>query len=77
MKLPEMIAVESSNVASVGYLEETKEIFVKFLNGGVYKYKDAPKETFDALLTADSVGCYLNKKVKNVYPYEKVVLNAN
>ena len=38
MQLPEMILVQSSNVASVGYDVSTQTLFVEFLNGNIYIY---------------------------------------
>lgn len=69
---PEMKAVSSSNVESVGYDGESKELYVTFLNGSTYKYLEVPRSTFNNLLSAPSVGCYLNKHIKNRFAYEKV-----
>lgn len=65
--LPEMKEVSSSNIAAVGYKSETKELYVRFLTGAVYKYAEVPKTIYDGIFTADSVGCYINKSVKKVY----------
>lgn len=73
MQLPEMHPVSSSNVESVGYDEEAKQLFVKFLNGSYYKYLEVPKTEFDNLKGADSVGCYLNKSIKANFAFERVV----
>ena len=75
-ELPTMIPVESSNVHSVGYNEKTNEMFVQFLTKSVYKYKEVPKVVYDALFEADSVGCYLNKKIKPNFAFEKVLTSA-
>ena len=70
--IPEMIPVSSSNVAEVGYNEETQEVYVRFLNGTLYVYKGVPKFEFEGLLNAPSVGSYLHRNYKNVYPYERI-----
>jgi hypothetical protein len=72
MNLPEMIAVQSSNVAAVGYDESTLTVFVQYLNGNVYIYKGVPQIEFEYLKTAPSVGSYLHRNYKNVYPYERI-----
>jgi hypothetical protein len=72
MKIPEMIPVQSSNVASVGYDNATQTVFVQFLNGTIYIYKGVPKFEFENLKTAASVGSYLHRNFKNVYPYERI-----
>lgn len=72
MPIPEMIAVSSSNIAAVGYDAENQTVYVQFLNGSTYAYKGVPEHEYVALQTASSVGSYLNRNFKNVYPYEKV-----
>ena len=70
--MPEMIAVSSSNVGEIGYKEDTQEVFIRFLNGSVYVYKGVNQFEFDGLLNAPSVGSYLHRNYKNVYPYERI-----
>lgn len=68
----EMINVISSNVESVGYDERNQVVYVRFLNGTLYIYKGVPQYVFDGLLNASSVGSYLHRNYKNVYPYERI-----
>lgn len=72
MSQPEMLPVQSSNIACVGYDTENQAVFVQFINGSTYSYKGVPEHEFQNLLTAPSVGSYLNRNYKNVYPYERV-----
>jgi len=72
MNLPEMKSVESSNLSSVGYNEETSELFVQFKNGGIYMYKDVPANVHAELISAESVGKYFNAHVKSGFTYAKV-----
>lgn len=72
MNLPDMIPVQSSNVQSVGYDESTQTVFVQFLTGSIYIYKGVQKPEFEALKTAPSVGSYLHRNFKRVYPYERI-----
>ena len=69
--MPEMHPVASSNVQAVGYDAENQTVYVQFLNGSVYAYKGVPEHEFENLKTAPSVGSYLNRYYKNVYPYER------
>jgi hypothetical protein len=71
MATPEMYPVSSSNIASVGYDAESQTVYVAFLNGSTYAYKGVPSQEFENLRTAPSVGSYLNRNFKNVYPYER------
>lgn len=72
MKNTEWHQVNSSNIAAVRYDPETQAVYVKFLNGSTYAYKGVPEHEFENLRTAPSVGSYLNRNYKNVYPYERV-----
>lgn len=67
-----MHPVSSSNIAAVGYDIDSQAVYVKFLNGSTYAYKGVPEHEFDNLKTASSVGSYLNRNFKNIYPYELV-----
>lgn len=71
MPMPDMQPVSSSNIAAVGYDAENQTVYVQFLNGSTYAYKGVPEHEFDNLRTASSVGSYLNRNFKNVYPYER------
>lgn len=72
MPIPDMQPVSSSNIAAVGYDLENQTAYVQFLNGSTYAYKGVPEHEFENLRTAPSVGSYLNRNYKNVYPYERV-----
>lgn len=67
-----MLPVSSSNVAAVGYDVENQIVHVQFINGSEYIYKGVPQHEFDSLLNAPSVGSYLHRNYKNVYPYERI-----
>ncbi len=71
-KSDEMIAVQSSNIESVGYDENDEEVYVKFLNGSVYVYSGVPLHDFEGLRDTPSVGSYLHRNFKNIYPYERI-----
>lgn len=71
MPMPDMQHVSSSNIAAVGYDAENQTVYVQFLNGSTYAYRGVPEHEFENLLTAPSVGSYLNRNFKNVYPYER------
>jgi hypothetical protein len=72
MPMPQMFHVSSSNIAAVGYDAEGQTVYVQFLNGTTYAYKGVPEHEFENLRTASSVGSYLNRNYKNIYPYERV-----
>lgn len=68
----QMINVKSSNIESVGYDENLKIVYVKFLNGSIYTYKGVSNSEFNNLKNAVSVGSYLNRNFKDIYPYERI-----
>lgn len=68
----EMKQVSSSNIAAIGYDAENEIVYVQFLNSTEYTYKGVPQHEFDGLLNAPSVGSYLNRNYKNIYPYERI-----
>lgn len=64
--------VTSSNIEAIGYDEETQTLRVWFKNGGAYDYDKVPKEEFEALQNASSVGSYFASNIKGKYAYKKV-----
>lgn len=73
MSIPEMTPVSSSNVASVGYSAADETVYVRFISGNsLYAYQGVPAHEFENLLSAPSIGSYLNRCFKNVYPYERI-----
>lgn len=71
MSTPEMYPVSSSNISAVGFDPDNQMVYVQFLNGSTYAYKGVPEHEFENLRTAPSVGSYLNRNYKNIYPYER------
>lgn len=72
MSVPEMIPVSSSNIESIGYDKQNEQVYVRFLNGSLYVYKGVPLHEFENLRDAPSLGSYLHRNYKNVYPYERI-----
>ncbi|EHO85181.1 KTSC domain-containing protein [Fusobacterium ulcerans] len=69
----QMHNVSSSNVDAVGYDENTNSLYVRFLHGGTYVYYGVPKFHYDNLLSASSVGGYLDAHIKKGgYSYRRV-----
>lgn len=72
------IEVDSSNIKHVGYEEDSRCLFVRFHNGGLYVYDDVDMEVFMSLQLANSVGSYFNNAVKAAgYSYVKCVDEAD
>ena len=64
--------VVSSNIAEVGYDEQSHTLEVLFKNGRVYQYVAGPMQECKGLLNASSHGQYLNQHIKGRYRYARL-----
>ena len=64
--------VESSNLTSIGYDARLRILEVEFHSGGIYRYREVPKETFTAFMAAESKGRYFTAHVRNEYRFERM-----
>lgn len=64
--------VQSSNIASIGYDENSSTLEVEFLNNTIYQYFDVPQHIYKGLMQADSQGRFLAQNIKGVFRYSKV-----
>ena len=68
----ERLAVNSSNIASVGYDNTSFTLEIEFNHGGIYQYYDVTEDVYTDLINAGSIGSYFSKNIKNSYPTQKV-----
>lgn len=61
-------AVESSNVAAVGYDPNRRILEIEFLSGSIYHYRNVPQQVHQDLMAAESKGRFLNSIIKGQYP---------
>ena len=59
-----IVKVDSSVIEKIGY--DGKDIFVKFLENGWYKYQNLSSEVFKKFCVAPSKGTFLNKTLKRL-----------
>ena len=64
--------VVSSNVASIGYDDESKTMEVAFHNGATYQYFDVPGSVFENFRNAESQGNFLHREIKGIYRYARI-----
>jgi len=64
--------VVSSNLAEVGYDEETATLEILFSEGSLYQYFDVPRRVYESLLNAPSVGSYFHSEVRGVYRFARL-----
>lgn len=65
-------SVESSAVESVGYDAESRTLEVEYAGGAVYRYRDVPPRVHEQLLSEESIGGYVNRRVKPYHRAERV-----
>lgn len=65
--------VSSSNIASIGYDQDSMVLEIEFLSGAIYQYYDVPKSIYEGLMAADSHGKFFAAYIKKGgYRYAKV-----
>jgi hypothetical protein len=62
--------VDSSSVRTIGWHDGTLE--VEFVNGDVYQYFDVPELTYAGLVRADSVGRFINTRIKPHHEFREL-----
>lgn len=64
--------VDSSALRSVGYLASERLLDVEFANGSIYRYAQVPKDAFENMMKAPSVGKYFMLHIRDRYVSELV-----
>jgi hypothetical protein len=67
-----MVHVDSEAITDVEYEEETRELDVTFTGGRIYRYFDVPPETHADFMNAESMGAFLNQRIKPVFSFAEV-----
>jgi len=71
--LPDLTEVDSSNVAKVGWKEQT--LIIQFQNGSTYAYWGVKETIYQALIAAESKGKYVNQVIKADYESLKLEIS--
>jgi len=64
--------VRSESLRSVGYDVAASTLEVEFKHGGVYQYFMVPASVVVELLESDSMGAFVNQRIKPHYPFEQI-----
>jgi KTSC domain len=67
-----LISVRSSSIRRVGYEVDQRILYVQFIDGDLYEYFDVPVGDFIDLLHAESIGWFVNKRIKPYYDYRQL-----
>ena len=63
--------VTSSSLRSVGYDESAKILEIEFQNGRVYRYYDVPRDVYEELMNAESLGSYFVENIRDNFRYSR------
>jgi KTSC domain len=67
-----VIAVESSTLATIAY-DDTRELLqLEFNSHAFYQYCGVPATVHEALLRAPSKGAYFNQAIRGKFPYRQI-----
>ena len=61
--------VGSSNLDSITYDRDSKDLGVVFVSGRHYTYSGVPEEVVRQLIISASAGKFFNQYISKVYPY--------
>ena len=63
--------VKSGYIEKVFYDEDIELLKIKFKKGGIFAYQGVPKDTFDNLMVAPSIGAFFAHEIRNVFPWTR------
>jgi hypothetical protein len=67
-----MIPVSSSKLKAVGYEASPMILRIEFFKDGTFEYYGVPELIYNDLMSADSLGVYFKRYIKDRYRYVKV-----
>jgi hypothetical protein len=68
-----MAYVQSSALEQVSYEENDHTLRAKFrISGRTYIYRGVPRELYDELILADSIGAYFNSHIRDRFDFEEL-----
>jgi hypothetical protein len=67
-----VIAVESSTLATIAYDGNRELLQLEFNSRAVYQYLGVPAVVYEELLHAPSKGSYFNQAIRGKFPYRQI-----
>lgn len=64
--------VESSTVSTIGYDSRTRVLEVEFSGGRVYRYSGVSPQKNRALMSSDSIGSYINRRIVDEHAVRRI-----
>jgi len=68
----ERTAVQSRDLAIIGYDAGSQILEVTFRGGGVYRYEKVPEKTYRDFMNAPSLGIFFRDHIREKYPFRKI-----
>ena len=70
--------LQSTAIETVAYDETEHVLRAKFrASGTVVIYEDVPRDVYDSLIFADSIGAYFREHIEGAYPMREVGANKD
>lgn len=66
------VPVDSSNIASIGYDENSSTLEIEFHSGAVYQYFDVNVNIYKGIMEAGSKGQYFAQFIKGYFRFVRV-----
>lgn len=68
----ERTAVQSRDIAIIGYDKTQTVLEIAFRSGSVYHYQKVPLATYQAFISAPSYGIYFRDHIRDQFPSLKI-----
>jgi hypothetical protein len=68
--VPALTPVQSSNILAAGHAGT--DLYIRFHNGQLWRYRDVPKSIYDEMLGSGSIGRYFAQFVRPNHQGEKI-----
>jgi len=62
----------SSVISYMHYYRESSTLRIGYVSGMVYDYKNVPESVYNAMKKSFSKGTFLNRYIKDKFPFEKI-----
>lgn len=62
----------SSVVSRFRYDEQSRNLYIWFVSGNLYRYRNVPKHLYDGMRRAISKGSFFNRKIKNSFEFDRL-----
>jgi len=67
----EKVFIDSKTISAIRYNDKKEILTITFVTKKTYDYAKVPRHVFDAMLEEkESIGSFVNKYIKGVYPYK-------